>query len=177
MKTALDLFAKEGYGHVTIAMLADNAGISRGLMYNYFESKDQLLKELLNNAIEYIMESFDPNQDGILTPDEFELFIRKTFKLMRDEGDFFRKFFSMIIQPNVKLLLRDSAMKDLMIEYFEVFTAYFKKQGFEDPPLEVFNLSVLIEGFGIMMLFYDDISQIPESLFKKFEERIIEKYT
>ena len=177
MSTAMELFAREGFGHISISTLAKEAGISKGLMYNYFSSKEELLKELLEDGIEQIMKSLDPNRDGILTAEEFEIFIRKTFRLMHDKREFFTKFFSIIIQPNVKVLLQGSILVSFTEQYFEMFTGYFATQGYDDPLLEVFELSVMIEGFGIMMMYYDDLTDIPPELYKKYEERIIQKYT
>jgi AcrR family transcriptional regulator len=177
MSTALEMFASEGYGHVSIAALSRRAGISKGLMYNYFPGKEHLLKEILNEGIEQIMNSLDPNQDGILTTEEFEHFIRRTFQLMHDKRAFFTKFFSLIIQPNVKSLLKDSLLVSFTEQYFVMFTKYFTEQGYQDPQLELFELSVILEGFGIMMLYYDDLIDLPPELYKKYEERIIYKYT
>ncbi|MEX0988589.1 MAG: TetR/AcrR family transcriptional regulator [Bacteroidales bacterium] len=177
MNTALTLFSREGYGHVSISMLARHAGISKGLMYNYFKSKEQLLKEILDSGMKEIVQYFDPNNDGRLTPQEFEHFVRNTFRLMRDNREFWIKFFSLIIQPNVKILLKDGVMAGFMRRYFKIFEEYFKDHGFRDPELEVFQLSALIEGFGIIMLYYEDLTEIPVTLFKKFEERIIQTYT
>ena len=42
MDAALELFAREGYSHCSISKLAAHAGISKGLMYNYFDSKEDL---------------------------------------------------------------------------------------------------------------------------------------
>jgi AcrR family transcriptional regulator len=177
MATALEMFAREGYGHVSIATLAQRAGISKGLMYNYFEGKEELLKEILNEGIEQIMTSLDPNRDGILTEAEFEMFIRKTFQLMHDKRAFFSKFFSMIIQPNVKAMLKESSLVGFMEQYLSMFIHYFAERGYEDPMLEMFELFVIIEGFGIMMIYYDDLSDLPPELYRKYEERIIHKYT
>lgn len=176
MTTALEMFASEGYGHVSISALAQRAGISKGLMYNYFSSKEELLKEILNEGIEQIMTSLDPNRDGNLTTEEFELFIRKTFQLMHDKRAFFTKFFSMIIQPNVKVFLKESSLVQFMDAYFSMFIRYFAEQGHEDPLLEMFELSVILEGFGIMMIYYDDLADLPPELYKKYENRIIQKY-
>lgn len=177
MSTALEMFASEGYGHVSIAALSLRAGISKGLLYNYFSGKEELLKEILNEGIEQIMTSLDPNRDGILTTGEFEHFIRKTFQLMHDKRVFFTKFFSMIIQPNVKAMLKESSLIPFMDRYFGMFTKYFAEQGYEDPLLELFELSVILEGFGIMMIYYNDLADLPPELYKKYEERIIYKYT
>lgn len=177
MSTALEMFAREGYGHVSIAALSQGAGISKGLMYNYFSGKEELLKEILNEGIEQIMTSLDPNRDGILTTNEFELFIRKTFLLMHEKRAFFTKFFSIIIQPNVKAFLKESSLVQFMEQYFDMFNRYFFEQGYEDPMLEIFELSVILEGFGLMMIYYDDLADLPPELYQKYEERIINKYT
>ena len=177
MDIAMDLFAKEGYGHVSIANLASRAGISKGLLYNYFESKDDLLKEILNAGIEDIMVYFDQDHDGILTQEEFILFVRKTFQLMHENKEFWSRFFGIVIQPNVMPYLKDSALASFMEKYFGMFEDYFRRQGFEDPALEVLHLSVIMEGLGIMLIFYGSLAELPADLFKKFEDRIINTYT
>jgi len=47
MKTALNLFAKQGFFNTTIADIAKEMEMSVGNMYNYFPSKESLAKELL----------------------------------------------------------------------------------------------------------------------------------
>ncbi len=44
---ALELFATNGYHSTSISAIAQKGGISKGLMYNYFKSKEDLLKEVL----------------------------------------------------------------------------------------------------------------------------------
>ncbi len=177
MSVALRLFSSEGYGHVSIAELAIHAGISKGLMYNYFDSKESLLKAIVEEGIDKIIQSFDRNRDGILTAEEFAHFIRSTFRLMEENKVYWTQFFGLIIQPNIKEFLKNSEMTGLIASYFDILGVYFKNMGFEDPMLEVFHLSVTIEGFALMMLFYNDLADIPEALFKRFEERIIHTYT
>ncbi len=177
MNAAMELFAKEGYGHVSIATLAKHAGISKGLLYNYFESKEDLLKEILNSGIEDIMEYFDQDHNGVLTQEEFIFFIRRTFQLMHENKEFWSRFFGIIIQPNVLPFLKESALMRFMDQYFSMFEEYFRTQGFKDPALEVMHLSVIIEGLGIMMIFYGSLTELPHKLFEKFEERIINTYT
>ena len=58
-----------------------------------------------------------------------------------------------------------------------MFESYFREQGFEDPMLEVLNISIIIEGLGMMMVFYEDLTEFPADMFDKFEQRIINQYT
>lgn len=177
MEAALELFATEGYGHVSIAALASHIGISKGLMYNYFKSKEELLKEVIDYSVHELLEYFDPNHDGVLTQEEFKLFLRKTFELMNKKKEFYTKFFGLVIQPNVMEFVLKSEMLSYMNRYLSMFEEYFRDQGFEDPMLEVLNLSIFLEGLGMMMVFYSKMTEIPDHLFEKLEERIINTYT
>ena len=47
MQAALKVFANRGFNGATINMIAKEAGIAKGLMYSYYESKEKLLGELL----------------------------------------------------------------------------------------------------------------------------------
>ena len=43
LRTALIVFAQEGYHASSVNKIADKANISKGLLYTYFESKEDLL--------------------------------------------------------------------------------------------------------------------------------------
>lgn len=47
LSAALDVFVRKGYAAATIKDIAASAGISVGLMFHYFESKQALLLELI----------------------------------------------------------------------------------------------------------------------------------
>ena len=40
---AVDLFAKHGFAHTSVQQIVDAAGVTKGAMYHYFRSKDDLL--------------------------------------------------------------------------------------------------------------------------------------
>lgn len=50
-EVALELFAQHGFASTSISMIAQEAGVSRGLMYNYFDSKEALLHEIIMDAV------------------------------------------------------------------------------------------------------------------------------
>ncbi len=43
LEAATELFAEQGFAAVTVAEIADRAGIGKGTVYEYFSSKDELL--------------------------------------------------------------------------------------------------------------------------------------
>lgn len=102
MNAALEHFARDGYHNTTITHLAKHAGISKGLMYNYFTGKDELLTEIINKSLAEVSEYFDPDRDGILNEDEFELFVRRYLVVIRQKIDFWRLFFQLMLQKDVR---------------------------------------------------------------------------
>ncbi|MDG0793856.1 TetR/AcrR family transcriptional regulator [Cohnella ginsengisoli] len=51
-KAALKIFAEKGLAGTKMSMIAEAAGISQGLSYRYFESKDEIFGLLVEEAIE-----------------------------------------------------------------------------------------------------------------------------
>lgn len=176
MEAALEMFATEGYGHCTISMLASRAGISKGLMYNYFESKEALLAAIIEHGMNDIMDLFDPDHDGILESDELVDFIRKVFAAMRNHQEYWILFISVILQPGVRELLKDKPIFKYMEQFTAMLLKYFEKKGFEDPHLEVLTLSALIEGLGVLLIYAYPAMQIPDEMLQKFENRVIDMY-
>lgn len=51
LAAALELFAEKGFKSTSISEIARTAGVSKGLMYNYFDSKQELLRKIVSNTI------------------------------------------------------------------------------------------------------------------------------
>ena len=177
MNAALELFAREGYANCSIAQLARHAGISKGLMYNYFESKEALLVTIIEDGISEILDYFDPDHDGVLTTEELDGFIRKVFSSIRENQQFWILYISIILQPRVKEFLEGEPFSNIMEQFGPMLVAYFTEMGFEDPALEMLTFSALIEGFGVLMVYAYPEVELPEELLRSYEERVIAMFT
>ncbi len=100
--TALENFAHRGYHRTSISEIAKAAGISKGLMYNYFDSKE----DLLIAVIEYVVpQAVDKIFSGItekekaLTPKELISFgIDRFFEVMQEEAGLWKLSMSLSMQ-------------------------------------------------------------------------------
>ena len=102
MDTALEHFSNEGYYRTTINHIARHAGISKGLMYNYFESKEALLKAIIHKSVNEVYKYLDINRDGYLSGEEFEFFIRKINVLLKEKRYFWRLLMQLLMQNDAR---------------------------------------------------------------------------
>jgi AcrR family transcriptional regulator len=50
-KTAIRLFAEQGYHGTTVGDICDDVGVGKGVFYWYYDSKQELFSKLLNDAL------------------------------------------------------------------------------------------------------------------------------
>ena len=102
MDVALEHFANEGYFRTTISHIARHAKISKGLIYNYFESKEALLKAIIHKSVNEVYKYLDIDRDGYLSEEEFEFFIRKINVLLKEKQYFWRLLMQLLLQTEVR---------------------------------------------------------------------------
>jgi AcrR family transcriptional regulator len=170
METALELFANDGYHTTSISDIAKQAGISKGLMYNYFESKEALLKEIIFTGINNLVEEFDPNRDGILTQEELIHFIRQSFRMVKEHSTYWKLYFMVMYQPPV-LSLFEKELQELLGYYLKMIDQYFAKQKVNYPLAESRLFSSMMDGIFMNYVISPDTYPIDE-----IEERIVKMY-
>jgi AcrR family transcriptional regulator len=148
LDSAVECFATSGYHAVTISNLAAHAGISKGLMYNYFSSKDELLKAIFNEIMSEMMQLFDPDHKGMSDRKDLLQYLERFFRHLKSNIILWKMYMAIFSQPAVQQILKeeilDASQKPLkMIEF------YFKKQEYKKPFVEVAFLSTLFSGVVI----------------------------
>lgn len=189
MDTALEHFSDYGFHATTISHIARHAGISKGLLYNYYKSKEELLAAIINRSLDEIYRSFNPDNDNNLTPDEFENFIRRIFAIFREKRQFWKLIYRVMLQRGVYEHLSDDPDATFtvggmpLIEYSaymgKLFSDYFvrKKETAGpdyDPITEMLMFSNTVKGFAMTYIFAPE--QYPEMYFEKIIETLIRKY-
>ena len=151
MDAALEEFAKHGYHASSINKITKRAGISKGLLYNYFESKEALLKEIIKKAHDEVWVYFDPNHDGELTNEEFYYFIKQNFRVVKDNVSFWKLLSATLLQPNVSQIIEND-FDEKTIQYSAMLFDFFKRNKCENPEEETMIFSALIKGVTIMFV-------------------------
>jgi AcrR family transcriptional regulator len=155
MDTALEVFAAHGYESTSISMISRKAGVSKGLMYNYFVSKEDLLEKIMMKGIDEMLPLIDPNNDGVLSKSEFIFLIDESFRIMKEKINFYRLYFSLMMQPSVTKLFTDK-LNEVATPFIKIFVDYFEKKGSKNPMLEAIMVGALLDGIGFNYAFNPD---------------------
>lgn len=151
LDTSLKLFAENGFHQTSIEQIAKKAGISKGLIYNYFESKNAVLDEILKKGFDAIYSHFDLNKDGILTYSEFEFFIRQSFKVISKNRDFWKLYFSLMMQPVVTATYIQN-YSETSGGLMNMLIRFLTENGSENPSKDLFIISSLLKGAYLILV-------------------------
>ncbi len=192
MDVALLLFANNGFHATTISNIAKHAGISKGLIYNYFEGKENLLASIIERSVSEIYKYFDLNRDGYLTEDEFEFFVRKLGKAINEKQEFWRLIFQVLMQNEVRNQFLNSFLETESLvrpgkelkngifnsNFMKILTEYFirktKNGGSDyDPYLELNMFLLTLKGFAVTYIY---MAEDDDAYFDKTIETIIALY-
>lgn len=152
METALELFANEGYYPTSISRIAKKAGISKGLMYNYFPSKEALIRAIIDKGLNDLLTTFDPNHDGVLTEGEFEYMINELIAILKENVRYWKLYFSIIIQPHVHPIIHEGIV-ELMPRLLKMQAIYFERKGVADPVTQAMFLGSVLDGVALNYVF------------------------
>ena len=169
---AMVLFMEEGYLNVTIDQIAKGANISKGLMYNYFTGKEQLLSFIIDQIIAEMSE-FSKNILKESDPiKKMEILIKITFKLLREKADFWKTVMPVITQKAISLKMQGELLKKFKTVTKDL-EQMFKACKVKNAEIEAYQLGALLDGIAwhYFFLFKEDYP------LKKIENEILVKYT
>lgn len=167
-RVALEIISEEGFQDTSISKIAKRAGISKGLMYNYYKSKEEMIREIIIEGIEELSVIFDPNKDGILTEEEARYFIDELFNMLKSNLHYWQLYFTVMLQPKVMALVLDKFMETLT-PFIQIVRNYFTHRGSENPEVDTRIMLALIDGICFHYILDPKnfpIDEIKERLYK-----------
>ena len=141
-------FAQKTYHNTTIADISKAAGISKGLIYNYFETKEDILKGI----IEYMFQIGDKIMEESLShtdpKDELRSMIDQLFQFLKQQGEISRMLIPLALELGSFNYI-NKVMERKMESYLGKLIEIMEHMGFEDPEMEAWSLGVLFDGISL----------------------------
>lgn len=170
---ALKLFSVKGYQNTSIDAIAKKAKFSKGLLYHYFDNKE----DLLNAVVIYSIKDASEMGDLLLkrakdkSPNEvFSMMIDLFFGMLAEQKDLWKLTLSLAAQvtaiPSVHTSILEVYKK--MIGQLELL---FILLDYENPKKEALLLGAILDGISIQYIIFEKdypIHDVKEMLIKKY---------
>jgi len=172
LMAALQLFGAKGYQNTSISDIAKKAELSKGLLYNYFESKEDLLNAVVLFAFRettevehemYDVKAKTPNQVFTTLLDEY-------FFMLKEQQDLIKLTLSLAVQVSAIPSVHETIMMvyNKLIEQLETI---FINLEYKNPKKEAMLLGAMVDGIAIQYML--DIDNYP---LQEMKELILKKY-
>ena len=171
MAAALELFAKRGYHNTSITQIAKKAEVAKGLIYNYFTSKEDLLTAVVQDAmsdsegiLQEIISIKDPQK-------RLKFAFDLSFKLMEEKFEYSKLLTSLGLQLDQfpALIQQVQAKYKSMIPLLEHMLKEI--DGITDYQSEAKILAAIFDGIGIQYIIMHEeypLEEMKQHLYKRY---------
>ena len=152
MEAALELFANNGFHSTSITQIAKKAGISKGLMYNYFDSKENLLEAIIMSAYEENSKAFIEEMKQPDTPQEhLRHIIDMMGNMLKNRVKYFKLLTALSFQEDASKLISSELLpkKEPLIQQF---IHLFEEMGFEKAKEEAYLVGAMLDGVAMQYM-------------------------
>ncbi len=164
LNSALELFAKKGYSNTSISEIAKSANVSKGLAYNYFDSKEMLMEEVIKIIFLEIGEIFQSLEEINDPFEKLQKMIDLTFSIVQEKEHFWRLYSNVLLQHETKSLVEKVSGNFMELLFIDI-EKIFRKAKVKNPKSEAKLLGALLDGISFHVLF---MSNYPIEKTKKF---------
>jgi AcrR family transcriptional regulator len=129
IETALEIFSTKGYHDLTMDEIAEKLGVSKGALYSYFKSKDDILKEIYQSGRQIMRKILCTSSDA----DDFTQAMENIYQLMTEKYDkYIRIYFELLAlaahDEKIKKIVKDDYEKDFEIAHEFIQNLISKKK-------------------------------------------------
>ncbi|MEX0610356.1 MAG: TetR/AcrR family transcriptional regulator [Balneolaceae bacterium] len=166
---AFALFASDGYAKTSIAAIAKKAGISKGLIYHYFNSKQEILEAIFDQLAQMGDEIMSFPED--FTPkDKIRKILDETFRFIATQSGLGKLMIGLALQPDAFATIKPK-IDEINKVQTELFASIMGELGYPQPKLEAYELGALMD--GILMAYVAMGDDYP---LKEIKQKVMEKY-
>ncbi|MCM3677376.1 MULTISPECIES: TetR/AcrR family transcriptional regulator [Peribacillus] len=170
---AMELFMKQGYYATSISDIAKKAGISKGLLYNYYKGKEELLSEMVEARIKEVVEVME-GAFTLNTPrEQLEHIVNGAIDNIHKKPEVHRFYLHLQTQPEADdELIKYSHL--IIVEnarQFELQCKIFESMGEKEPRKRSLYFSSVLQGIMLMISTYQQrfpVEEIKNQIIREF---------
>ena len=151
LEAAFELFATEGYHGASVSKIAKQAGISKGLMYNYFNSKEDVLRAIMRDIMNQVTNRFDVESIEKLEEKDVFNWVDLSFDVVSEDPVKWRLYTSLSTQPEVTPILIEEASGNIG-SFVTKLHDFLKGKKVKDPMFLVSQIAAYVDGVQMHIL-------------------------
>ena len=178
INAAIKLFSLKGYHGTSISDIAKEAEISKGLAYNYFESKQDLLKAIFESMMQMgfdVVEGLDKEPDPFK---QIEEIINNSCEYVKNNIELWRLYLGMAFQPDVMGAATNMTL-EFTTQMVKMIERIFRKAGFKNVSNEARIFAATLDGTMLYYIFDPEnfpIDRVKKTLLKRYGKDEILRY-
>jgi AcrR family transcriptional regulator len=180
LSTARKLFAKQGYFNCKISDIAQEAGMSQGILYWYFSSKEELLKSVLSDGFETLGQLTESaaNRSGT-SREKLDALLDDYIAFGRQKGEFTAVFISILGHGGMPLLMKlGFNTTQIGMRYHQALSTILAQGQAEGTVLPEIDPNILTMFFfslfnGLMITYGTDWLNVPEQFVRQAVLRLL----
>jgi AcrR family transcriptional regulator len=165
LEAALEEFGQKGFSEATTAAIAVRAGVSKGLVFNYFPTKESLLQALLKKTLSEVLDFWDARPWDAPPHEQLEEWINLALDQVARRPGFYRLYFSLALQPGGSAAANSAllTMRPRLEAYLARLETILKGTGSADPASDARLLQCAVNGLAQVLVTGPDLAQ-PDGL-------------
>lgn len=170
LDAALKLFAERGFHNTSISQITKAAGVSKGLLYNYFSKKEELIDGIVAQAMKEGEEVMIEMMKQTTPHDKLRFIIDYAFEEITERKEYYKLMLSLSLQ----LDHFDNIREIVFAKYqhsIPFFAALLKDVGVANPEEEALIFAATMDGIGSQYVVLGEvfpIEKLKKSIYHRF---------
>ncbi|MFE4706333.1 TetR/AcrR family transcriptional regulator [Peribacillus simplex] len=170
---AMELFMKQGYYATSISDIAKKAGISKGLLYNYYKGKEELLSEMVEARIREVVEVMEEAFTLNTPREQLEHIVNGAIDNIHKKPEVHRFYLHLQTQPEADedLIKYSHLIIEENARQFELQCKIFESMGEKEPRKRSLYFSSVLQGIMLMISTYQQgfpVEEIKNQIIREF---------
>ena len=161
LKSSLKLFSQNGFNGTSISDIAKDAKISKGLIYNYFDSKKDIVETIYTNLKDEFLGLMSPIKDIKDPVEKLSQILSGTIQYTRENKDLMKLYMGFMIQPG-PITFDEIFSAEFFQNFFGEFENIFKEIGSNDPKNEAYEFAAIIDGIQFHYIYMGEMYPLDE---------------
>jgi AcrR family transcriptional regulator len=146
LAASLELFAKRGYSGTTTEAIARKAGVSKGLIFTHFATKQEILFAIMDEQFDRVLPRFFLKNDSRPAKEKLTSLVNSWLELIKSDTLLVRLSLQLNLDDEYRKAITNARGKEYLGRFLSQMKGLFKELGSPEPELNCYLLMFLFDG-------------------------------